>query len=176
MNLTEHTVCKNYVYRGKIISVRCDDATRGDGKPCKREIVEHPGGACVMCVLDGKVALVRQFRYAYGEEILELPAGKLNLAEAPDVCAMRELSEETGLEAERLELLHVLYPTPGYTDEKIYIYFAHGVTKGKAHLDEGEFLNVEFFDVDEVLEMITRGEIKDAKTIVGLYRYKLMMA
>ena len=126
-----------------------------------------------MCVKDGNVALVRQFRYAYGEELLEIPAGKINEGERPEDCASRELSEETGLCAEKLELWHVLYPTPGYDNEKIYIYFARGVTQGEAHLDEGEFLNVVFLPVEEALKRIEEDKIRDAKTIVALYRYAL---
>lgn len=173
MELTEKTVQKNYVYRGKIISVRCDDAVLPDGRPCKRELVEHSGGACVLCVRGGKIALVKQFRYAYGKEILELPAGKINPDEPPEACASRELSEETGLNVRNLELWHTLYPTPGYTNEKIYIYYARNVEEGNAHLDEGEFLNVVYLPVEEVLSMIARGEICDAKTIVAVYRYAL---
>lgn len=168
MKLKERTVRKNYVYRGKIINVRCDDAELPDGRACRREIVEHSGGAAVLCVKDGKIALVRQYRYAYGEEIYEIPAGKLNAGEDPEQAAGRELTEETGLIASRLVLLFTLYPSPGYTNEKIYIYRAEGVEEGVQKLDEGEFLNAEFLPVEEVKEMIARGEIRDAKTIVAV--------
>ena len=171
MNLTEKTIKKNVVYRGKIINVRCDDAQLPDGKPCKREMVEHPGGACVLYVRDGKILLVRQFRYVYGEELLEIPAGKLNPGEDPAVTAARELEEETGLCADSLRCMFVLYPTPGYTNEKIYIFEAMGVHSGKQHLDEGEFLNVEYIPVNEVLAMIDEGKIRDAKTIVAMLQY-----
>ena len=170
MKLKERTVRKNYVYRGKIINVRCDDAELPDGRACRREIVEHSGGAAVLCVKDGKIALVRQYRYAYGEEIYEIPAGKLNAGEDPEQAAGRELTEETGLIASRLDLLFTLYPSPGYTNEKIYIYRAEGVKEGMQKLDEGEFLNAEFLPVEEVKEMIARGEIRDAKTIVAVQR------
>lgn len=171
MDLTERTVRKNYVYKGRIVNLRCDDAALPDGKPCKREMIEHPGGASVLCVVDGKIALVRQFRYAYGEAIYEIPAGKLDKDEDPMLAAGRELGEETGLVAERLELMFVLYPTPGYTNEKIYIYEAVGVRAGRQHLDEGEFLNVEYLPVGDVLAMIERGELRDAKTIVAVLEY-----
>ncbi|MGN0822689.1 MAG: NUDIX domain-containing protein, partial [Candidatus Gallimonas sp.] len=114
MKLTETTVRKNYIYRGKIINVRCDDAELPDGRACKREMVEHPGGAGILCVRDGSVLLVRQYRYAYGEEIYEIPAGKLNPGEDPALTAQRELKEETGVTA-KVRLLYTLYPTPGYT-------------------------------------------------------------
>lgn len=173
MQLEEKTVRKNYIYRGKIINVRCDDAELPNGRPCRREIVEHPGGACVLCVKDGKVALVKQFRYAYGEAIYEIPAGKLNEGEDPMLAAERELGEETGMIADELVLRFVLYPTPGYTNEKIFIYEALGVREGKQHLDEGEFLNVEFVPIEDALEMVENGVICDAKTIVALQRYAL---
>lgn len=173
MQLEEKTVRKNYIYRGKIINVRCDDAELPNGRPCRREIVEHPGGACVLCVKDGKVALVKQFRYAYGEAIYEIPAGKLNEGEEPMLAAERELGEETGMIADDLVLRFVLYPTPGYTNEKIFIYEALGVREGKQHLDEGEFLNVEFVPIEVALEMVENGVICDAKTIVALQRYAL---
>lgn len=96
MNLTEKTVEKHTLYKGFIINLRVDDALLPDGRPCKREMVEHPGGAAVLCVEDGKVLLVRQFRYAYGEELLEIPAGKLDKGEDPAHAAARELEEETG--------------------------------------------------------------------------------
>lgn len=173
MDLKERTVKVNYVYQGKIVNLRCDEAALPDGKPCKREMVEHPGGASVLCVYKGKVALVRQFRYAYQEELLEIPAGKLEKGEDPMLAAKRELEEETGLVASELKPLFTLYPTPGYTNEKIYIYKASGVTLGKQHLDEGEFLNVVFLPVEEVARMIEKREIRDAKTIVAVQSYLL---
>ncbi len=173
MRLEERTVRKNYIYRGKIVNLRCDDAQLPDGRPCRREVVEHPGGAAVLCVRDGKVALVKQFRYAYGEAIYEIPAGKLNEGEDPCLAAARELEEETGLIAQTLVLRFVLYPTPGYTNEKIYIYEALGVREGAQHLDEGEFLNVEYVPVKTVLSWIEKGELHDAKTIVALQQYAL---
>ncbi len=172
MSLQEKTVRRNYIYRGKIINLRCDDAELPDGRPCKRELVEHPGGASVLCVFEGRVALVRQFRYAYGEELWEIPAGKLNPGEDPMLAAGRELEEETGLIAEQLRLLYTLYPTPGYTNERIYIYEAQGVRRGRQHLDEGEFLNVEFMTPEEALRLVDCGQIRDAKTIVALQAYE----
>ena len=173
MNLRETTVRQEYKFRGRIINVRVDDALLPDGKPCFREVVEHHGGASILYVRDGKVLLVRQFRYPYGEETLEIPAGKLNPGEDPALTAARELEEETGYIPEKVNLLYTMYPTPGYTNEKIYIYEAFGVASGKQHLDEGEFLNVVFLPVEEVARMIERGEIRDAKTIVAVQSYLL---
>ena len=173
MNLEEKTTKINYIYRGKIINVRCDEAELPDGRPCKREMIEHPGGASVLCVHEGKAALVRQFRYAYGEALLEIPAGKLERGEDPMLAAKRELEEETGLTAESLRHIFTLYPTPGYTNEKIYIYEAVNVKKEHQHLNEGEFLNVVYLPVEEAVRMVKEGEICDAKTIVALQHYLL---
>ena len=173
MNLEEKTTKVNYIYKGKIINLRCDEAELPDGRPCKREMIEHPGGASVLCVFEGKVALVKQFRYAYGEALLEIPAGKLEKGEDPMLAAKRELEEETGLEAESLRRIFTLYPTPGYTNEKIYIYEAVNVRAGRQHLDEGEFLNVVYLPVEEAVRMVKEGEICDAKTIVALQHYLL---
>ena len=173
MNMKETTVRKNYVFKGKIINVRCDDAALPDGKPCTREFVEHGGGAAVLYVRGGEVLLVKQFRYAYGEELYEIPAGKLEKGEDPALTAARELEEEAGFVPEKVTLLYEMYPSPGYTNEKIYIYRAVRARAGAVHLDEDEFLNSYFVPVEEVREMIARGEIRDAKTIVGVQGYLL---
>ena len=173
MNLTEKTVKQNVVFEGKIIRVRCDDAELPDGKPCKREVVDHAGGASVLYVREGKVLLVRQFRYPYMEETLEIPAGKLNPGEDPARTAARELAEETGWQPASVEHMFTIYPTPGYSAEKIYIYRAHGVSEGQVHPDEDEFVTAAFYPVDEVLSMIERGEIKDAKTIIAVMSLRL---
>ena len=158
MEYVEKTVKANYIYRGKILTLRCDDAELPDGKPCQREIVEHGGGACVLYVKEGEVLLVRQYRYAYGESIYEIPAGKLDKGEEPIKAAARELEEETGLIAKELKLLYVMYPSPGYTNEKIYIYQAISVQEAVARPDEGEYLDAEYISLDKVKEMLASGE------------------
>ncbi len=173
MDYVEKTVKNNYIYKGSILTLRCDDAELPDGKPCKREIVEHSGGACVLYVEEGKVLLVRQYRYAYGESIYEIPAGKLNAGEDPKAAAARELEEEAGVKAAELELLFVDYPSPGYTNEKIYIYYAKNGEKVSAHLDEGVFLDAEYIPLETVRKMLKNGEIRDGKTIIALQWYFL---
>ena len=173
MDYTEKTINKNYIYKGKILNLRCDDAVLPNGQACKREIIEHNGGACVLYIENGKAALVRQYRYAYGETVLEIPAGKLNTGEDPLFAAGRELEEETGISASRLELLCMMYPTPGYTNEKIYIYQAFDGKQGDRHLDEDEFLDVEWIPLEQIKAMLKTGEIKDAKTIIALQTYFL---
>lgn len=173
MDYIEKTIKKNYIYEGKILKLRRDEAELPNGEPCIREMVEHSGGASVLYIEDGKVLLVRQFRYAYGESIYEIPAGKLETGEDPMLAAKRELEEEAGVKAGRLELMFTLYPTPGYTSEKIYIYQAFDCEKVNAHLDEGEFLDIEYIPLEKAKEMLKNGEIKDGKTIIALQAYFL---
>ena len=176
MDYIEKTIKKNYLYQGKIVSLRRDEAELPDGKPCFREVVEHNGGVCVLYVEEGRVLLVRQYRYAYGESLYEIPAGKLEKGEEPMAAAIRELEEEAGIKAGRIELLYEIYPTPGYCNERIYIYQAFDCQKTQAHLDEGEFLDVEYMPLDKAKEMLKNGEIKDAKTIIALQAYFASMA
>lgn len=171
MDMIEKTVKTNYVYQGKILSLRNDDALLSDGTPCKREIVEHSGGACVLYVENGCVLLVKQYRYAYGEILYELPAGKLEKGEDPALTAIRELEEETGIKTTEVELLFIDYPSPGYTNEKIYIYQAKNGIKTAQRLDEGEFLAVERVPLEKAKKMLYSGEIKDGKTVIALLSY-----
>ncbi len=168
MNFKEKTVKETYIYKGKIINLRKDDIILPDGNSAIREVVEHSGGCCVLCEKDGKILLVRQFRYPYKEEILEIPAGKLNPGESPEQTAIRELEEEGGIKAGRVEKMFEVYPTPGYTDEIIRIYRALDIEETDAHLDEDEFLECVWLTKDELREMIKKGEIKDAKTLIAL--------
>lgn len=168
MNFKEKTVNKNYVYKGRILNLRKDDIILPDGNPAIREMVEHSGGAAVVCEKDGKILMVKQYRYAYQREVLEIPAGKLNPGEPPEITALRELEEEGGIIADSLVKLYEVYPTPGYTNEIIYIYSATSFKEGKAHLDEDEFLSAIWVDKNELKKMIQNGEIKDGKTLIAL--------
>ncbi len=167
-NYMEKTVKKNTIYSGKVVNLRCDEVLLENGKPGKREIVEHPGGAAILCEKEGKIVLVRQYRYAYGEELLEIPAGKLNRGEEPLSAAMREFEEETGLVAGKMTLLFRLYPSPGYTNEIIYIYLAEEVREGKQHLDEDEFLSVVLLPLKEAKKLCEEGKITDSKTLTAI--------
>lgn len=170
----EETVRRQYIYRGKILNLRKDDVV-ADGRPTTREVVEHRGGCAVLCVEQGSVLLVKQYRYAYGEVLTELPAGKVEEGEDPAVTAARELSEETGYTAEQIRLLYVIYPTPGYTDEKLYIYGAEGLSAGASHPDEGEEVTAFWLPFEEALAMVQRGEIRDGKTVIALLSHALAM-
>lgn len=173
MDLTEKTVNRNYIYKGKILSLRRDDATLPDGRPCVREIVEHCPGAAVLYVRDGKIAFVNQFRYAYGEVIPEIPAGKAEKDEDPVVAAARELKEEAGVVPDSIELIQIVYPSTGYTDERIYVYLARGGEIREPSPDDGEFLAVEWMDESEAKAKLLDGYFRDAKTAVALYAYFL---
>lgn len=175
MELKETTVNKKYVFKGKILNVRRDDALTCGGSPCFREFIEHSGGAGILPVTDGKkVILVRQYRYPYKECVLEIPAGKKDLNETPLECAQRELKEETGFESANITSLGEIYPSPGYTDEKIYIFMAEGLHYCGQKLDEGEFLEICTYDIDEAVDMVEKNIIKDAKTITALLKYKYL--
>lgn len=161
------------VYDGKIMRVELDEVQLPDGRTSKREVVRHSGGAAALFVKEGKIALVRQFRYAYGKEMYEIPAGKLNPQEDPRTAAMRELEEETGYRADGCQHLLDIYPSPGYTDEIISIYFVKSARFVGQHLDDGEFLNCSFVDIQEVSDMMEKGQINDAKTVAAVYKYLL---
>lgn len=172
MDITEKTIKSERVYEGKVLSLKVDTVELSNGKTAKREEVEHSGGACVLTIFENKVVFVSQFRYAFNSALLELPAGKLESGEQPDVSAKRELLEETGLIAKDLELIAKIMPSPGYTNEIIYCYFAKNVERGEQKLDEDEFLNVEYIEIPKVFEMLDNGEITDAKTVVSLLYLK----
>ena len=171
MNLTEITDSKEYVYNGKIINLRKDKVTLPNGNKADREVVEHPGGVCVVPLTeDGYVYMVRQFRYPYGEALLEIPAGKLDKGEYPLACGKRELSEETGAVAEEYTFLGKLYPSPGYVDEIIYMYLAGKLTVLSANPDDDEFLEVEKIPLKKVVDMIMNNEITDSKTQTAILK------
>ena len=170
--LAERVVDAERPWEGKIFSVEHLRVELSDGSLDWREIVRHNGGAGVVAVRDGRVCLVRQYRVALGCMTLEIPAGKVDPAERRDVCAARELTEETGLVAERLELLTESYGAPGFTNEHTSVYFAHGISQGEARLDEGEFLNVVWVPVDDAVAAIREGLIQDAKTVEGILAAK----
>lgn len=166
---SEKTIHSDTVFSGRVFSVEVQTVRLHDGRPAHREIVRHNGGACIVA-MDSRqqVYLVHQFRKPYDAMMLEIPAGKLEPGEAPLSAARRELTEETGLTADKIELLATMYPSPGYCSETLTIFLATGLTQGKATPDEGEHLSCQCYPLSDVLEMIDSGEIRDAKTIVGL--------
>ncbi len=168
MNLTEKTLTENYVYKGKILKLKNDKVSLPNGNTSFREIVVHSGGSCIYCEKEGKVLLVNQFRYAYNCELLEIPAGKLNVGEDPKDTAKRELEEECGIIAKKITKVFEVYPSPGYTNEVIHIFKAEDIIDGKQNLDEDEFLTYSWVEKDKLKQMINNGEIKDSKTLIAL--------
>lgn len=145
-----------------------------NGKSRSFKIVEHPGAAVIVAERDGKVALLRQFRPAVDSYLWELPAGTLDPGEDPDVCAARELEEETGFRPRRVERLGKIYPCPGYSTEVIYVYHATGLEPGQRNLDEGEVIDqVEWLAPERLNALMAAGDITDAKTIAALQIYAL---
>lgn len=167
--LLERVVSSEVKFSGIIFRAETLDVELSDGSSGYREIVRHHGGAGVVAVRDGKVCLVRQYRVALGQMTLEIPAGKLEEGEDAAVCAARELAEETGLCAERLELVAEAWGSPGFTDECTRVFMAHGLTQGRSHPDEGEFVRRVWLPLEDVVAAIRAGLIRDAKTIVGVF-------
>ena len=173
MEFYEKQVETKTVYKGAIVNVRYDMAELQNGCRVGREVVEHPGGVGIVPVTkDNKVLMVRQFRYPMEEELLEIPAGKLDAGEDPFDCAVRELSEETGCTAGKYVDLGASYPSPGYCREKLYIYLALDLQPGEMHLDENELLSVEPIAIDELIDKIMANELPDGKTMIGIMKAK----
>ena len=176
MDFTEKPLKQDYLYRGKIVNLRVDNAELPNGTTALREVIEHPGGVCVAALTAKEELLfVEQFRYPYMETVLELPAGKLEYGEDPFEAGKRELLEETGAAAENYRDLGKLYPTPGYCGEIIHMYLAENLTFSEQHLDEDEFLEVRRIPLAEAFQMVMRNEIRDSKTQVGILKtYQLV--
>ena len=177
MNLTEKQLTKEYIFKGKIINVRRDTALIPDGSTAIREVVEHNGGVCVIALTDNnEILFVKQFRYPYMEEVLEIPAGKRDsLNEDPLECGKRELKEETGATAKRFIDLGKLYPTPGYCGEIIWMFAALDLDFGDCDPDDDEFLEISKIPLDKAVEMVMKGELKDAKTQTAILKLKYML-
>ena len=176
MEVKEEMVSQETVYEGVIVNVRRDKARLMDGRITNREVVEHPGGVAVFAMDDqGRVALVRQYRYPMGEETLELPAGKLEPGEDPRDSGLRELAEETGLVPGTFEDMGCLYSSPGILAERIYLYFAKDLTQGPTLPDDGEFVETVWLPYQDLVDKARRGEIKDGKTLVGILKASFLL-
>ncbi len=157
------------VFSGRVVGLRVDRVRLPDGRETEREVVEHRGAAAVVPLTEeGEVLLVRQFRYAVGEPLLEIPAGTLEPGEAPLACAVRELAEEVGAQATHWDPLAVLYPSPGVLTEAMHLFLATGLAAVPARAAADEDLAVERLPLREALARVERGEIRDAKSVAGL--------
>lgn len=171
MEFKEKTLDSQMMYDGRIIKVYKDNVELADGKKSFREVVRHSGGVVILAFKDeDTILLVKQYRYPIGEIVLELPAGKLEKGEDPFEAAKRELEEETGYCANKWTDLGYINTSPGFSDEKLYLYLAQDLEYTHCHPDEGEIIQAFEYKYDDVLKMIDNGEINDAKTICGLMR------
>lgn len=171
MDKKEKEIRKKEIYSGKVISLSVSDIICPNGNLSTREIVHHRGGVSILAEIDNKIAFVKQFRFPYQEEVIELPAGKLEKGELPLDAAKRELEEEIGYIANEFIFYGEIYPSPGYTDEKLYLYVAKDLHKTITHYDDDEFIDIVYLDKGECLSLIKENKIKDAKTIILLLRY-----
>ena len=159
------------LYDGKILSLRLDKVLLDNGVETTRAVVEHNGAAAIVPITDdGKVILVRQYRYAVERDLLEVPAGTIGRGETPEECAARELEEETGYTSGGMKKITEFFSAPGYSTEKIHVFLARRLTRSKMHTDEDEQIRVETMPMAEALAKVRSGEISDGKSICALYR------
>ena len=166
MIVEEKTISTERIYEGKILNLRRDLVTVRGNKTAYREIIEHNGAVAVAALKeDGKMIMVRQFRKVGEKAVLEIPAGKIEKGEDPYEAAVRELQEETGYTAGKMELLASFYSSIGYSTEKICLYLAADLTPGDTDFDESEAIDIEEYDLKDLKEMVLQGKIEDAKSI-----------
>lgn len=160
------------VYQGRIFGVRRDEVVEPNGVRATREMITHPGSVVVLPVLkDGRIVMIRQYRYAARQYLWELVAGRIDEGETVKAAAARELLEETGYRAKRFSVFLDVFPTPGFLEERMYILLAEGLTEGKAQPEEDEKIFSRVFEGKELKQMMKRGRLRDAKSIAGLLYY-----
>lgn len=171
MDLTEKKLSGKCIYDSGFMKIYEDEVELPNGHKSVRSYVSHNGGVCIAAIdSEGRVAVVKQYRYALNSVITELPAGKIDPGETPEECGRRELMEEAGVVAEKFTPLGVMYPSPGYTGENIYMFLAENLSCGKENPDEDEFLEHEWVPFDKFLEKCLSGSVNDAKTVVCIAR------
>jgi ADP-ribose pyrophosphatase len=169
-------IATRQVHKGRVINVTVDRVDLPNGRPIDLDIVHHPGAAAVVPVDDnGDVHLVRQVRYAAGGWLLEVPAGKLEPREDPAACARREMEEETGVQAQTLIPMGFIWTSPGFCNEKIWLYLATGLTPSVQALDDDEVLTVVRMPLTQAIEQATHGEIEDGKSVCALLRARAFL-
>ena len=172
MDKEEKKLSSKVTYDGRVFTVTKDNVLCPNGQEAIREIVHHRGGVAILFKVDNKFIFEKQYRYAMQEEIIEVPAGKLEKGEVPLEAAKRELLEETGYRP--LEMVHLgdSYPTPGYSSEVIHLYYCPKAVKEERHLDQDENIELIYLTLEEIEQMITDGKIKDSKTVATIHLYK----
>ena len=174
MTFEEKTLKSEKIYEGAIINLRRDKVTV-QGGTSYREIIEHNGGAVIAALTeDKKLVMVRQYRKPADKVMLEVPAGKIDPGEKPLEAAVRELKEETGYTAEKVEFLTQFYPSVGYSEEVLYLYLCTGLTPGETNFDENEAIDIDEVELDRLFKMAMSGEIDDAKTLIAILMVKAM--
>ncbi len=163
------------IHDGRIVKLFVERVLLPNGAQTDLEVIEHPGASTVLPFITAdEIVLIRQHRHCAGGEILEVPAGTLQAGESPEACALREIVEETGYRAGRLEPLGWIWTTPGFTNEKIFLFAAHDLTPGCAALDADEVIAPERMSFRDAIERAARGDITDAKSIATLFRASRM--
>lgn len=178
MHLEEKRLGGEILYKGRIVTLEKDSVLLENKKISTREVVRHPGGCCVAALdHDQNLIFVKQFRYPYQTQTIELPAGKLDIdGESPQQAVKRELKEETGYIAKQWISLGTLFPSPGYCDEVLYLYAATQLEKvGDQQPDEGEFLDAFKLPLQQAVEQVLQGDIRDAKTVAGILKVKILL-
>ena len=167
--LKESTVSSEKVYDGTFLDVRKDIVKLPNGNKSTREWINHPGAACIIPIMsDGKLALIKQYRYPVRSTMIELPAGKLDIGEKPEVCAIRELEEEIGYLADKLTFVTKIHPAIGFANEEMWIFLAENLIKSKKNTDHDEFVELIPTSIEDALHMVWNGAITDVKTIIGI--------
>ncbi len=176
MDLCEKTISTKEIFKGKIINVTLDTVELPNGHTASRELVAHPGGVGVICVDgDGNVITVKQYRKPFDKIVEEIPAGKLDPGEEPEVAARRELEEETGFRAKNFQHIGTYYSSPGFCNEKIHLYLATELQKVNAHPDEDEFLKICTRKLDDLVNDVISGNVADGKTAIAVLAAKQIL-
>ena len=177
VDLTEHKLERELVFQGRMLKVHRDTVRLPDGNTATREHIYHPGAVAILPVLDsGDIVMERQYRYPLGRDFIELPAGKMEPGEAPLATAKRELREETGYSATHWEFMASIHVAIAYSNERIDLYLARGLTLGENGLDDEEFLEILTVPPEQAFQWLREGRISDSKTMVGLLMYEKMLA
>jgi ADP-ribose pyrophosphatase len=168
-NLRRQLLESEKIFKGAVFDIERDRLLDLNGMEIVRDVVRHPGGAGALPLFDdGRVALVKQYRHPARCELLEIPAGRIELGEIPEECAAREIEQEIGFRPGRMEKLSEFYSTPGFCEEKLYVYLATELIPSSQKLDHDELIEVVYLPLAEAVRMAERGEIQDSKTIVAL--------
>ena len=176
MDLTEKKLARQEIYNGRVVHLHVDTVELPDGGTSIREIVDHPGGVAILALdEDGRVPVVRQYRYAFSRVMLEIPAGKREVGEDPFVTARRELQEEVGATASQWTELGAILPSPGCYGETLYLYLARGLQCGDVCPDEDEFLECEWMPFEELYRLCMDGTVQDGKTVTAVLKVKLLL-